>query len=169
MNLRKIPAVRAKLLPNIGDCINPYNINSFIDQIQHIAHHFIKHNRIPIIQIPLVWIKCSHHKFPQFRKPRKISWCRSREHLWNCFLKFCRNIIIVIKIITILIFFLSVSCPSCPLMVLRCMVHYKIKANAHASAMAILSKLRQVLHGTQLRFYLSEIRYCISTVTSSFW
>lgn len=28
MNLRKVPAVRAKLLPNIRNCINSYNINS---------------------------------------------------------------------------------------------------------------------------------------------
>ena len=47
--LRQVSAVCPQLLPDIGDCIDPDDINSLIHQIQHIINHLVKNHRIGIV------------------------------------------------------------------------------------------------------------------------
>ena len=118
MHLGQIPAVGSNLLPDIRHRINPQHIDPLIGQIEEIIHHLIKHNRIAVIQIPLIGIKGSHHKLLPVRKPGKVPRSCSWEYLRHSLLIHSRQRIVIKKEIPVLIFPLTCPCPLCPLMIL---------------------------------------------------
>ena len=118
MYLLKVSARGSELFPDIRNCIDPDDVHSLICEEQEIIHHFVEYPRIPIIQIPLIRVKCRHYKMSGFRYPCKIPRCGCREHLRNRFFKFSRDIIIIIEEITAHVFSVTVLCLYRPFMVL---------------------------------------------------
>ena len=116
MYLRKISAIGSQLFPDIRNRIDTDHVDTFIGQIQHIIDHFVHNNRIPVIQIPLIWIEGGHYKFFHIIQPGKVTRCGCREYLRNRLFKLRRYIIIIIEIISIHVFPLSGSGSFCPLM-----------------------------------------------------
>ena len=168
MYLRQISALGSELFPDIRNRIDSDNVHSLICEEQEIIHHFVKHPRILVIQIPLIRIKCRHYKMSCFRHPSEIAWCSCRKHLRYRFFKFSRNIIIVIEEITAHIFSVAVLCLYCPFMIFGSVIHYKVHAEIHLSLMTILRQIRQIRHGSKLGLHLAEIGNRISSVRFSF-
>ena len=99
-----------------------------------------------------------------FRTVGKVSRSCSGKYLRNCFFKHCRDFIIVKEEIAAHIFPIALFCPDSPFMIFGCVVHDKIHTYAHISFMAGVCHSSQILHGSQLRLYLPEICYCVSSV-----
>ena len=167
VHLRKIPALGSQLFPDIRNRINSDNIHSLIGKKQEMIHHFIKHSGISVIQIPLIGIKGRHHIMPDFRQISEIARCRGREHLRDRLLVSARYVICIIEEVPAHILALSLSCTDCPLMVFRSMIHDKIHTEIHIPLMTHISQLRQLLHHSQIRSDLSEIRHRIAPVGTS--
>ena len=169
MYLWKISAACPHFLPDIRNCIDPQNVNPLIDQEKEIIHHFVKHPRILIIQIPLVRIKGSQHVVSDFRKPGEIPRCSFRKYLWHCFLIFSDIVFIVTEKIPAHIFAFTHSCLLCPFMIFGSMVHYKIHTQIHVFFVAGFSQICKVFYGSKFRLYFSEIRNRIASIGSSLW
>ena len=168
MYLGQITAGSIQFLPDIRNCINTDNINSFICKEKEIIHHFIEHPGIFVIQIPLIRIKRSHYIMADFRKPGEISRRSGRKYLWHCFLIERRNIGIVKEKVPAHILSLSLAGSFCPFMILRGMVHNKIHTHTDPLFMAGACQLFQILHGAQVLLYLAEICHCIATIRAAF-
>ena len=167
MYLRKITTVGTQLLPDVWCGIKSYNINTVITQVQHVSSHVIEHNRISVVEIPLVWIKGSHHHLMNRLAPGEIAGCRSRENLWYGFFKSVGNIPVIVEEISVLVLLLTISCTTGPLMIFRSVIHNEIHAHTHSVPVALFRKFLQIFHGSQFRLYPAEIRNRISAVRTS--
>ncbi len=103
----------------------------------------------------------------RFLAPREISRCGLREHLRNRFLELIRDIPVVKEEIAVLILLLAGFRAPCPLMVLRRVIHDKIKAGADSLLMAGTRKVRKVLHRSQFRLHFPVIRDRIAAVAAA--
>ena len=168
MYLRKISAVGSQLFPDIRNGIDTDDVDTFVSQVQHVVDHFIHNYRIPVVQIPLIWIERRHNEFLYIIQPGEVTRCSCREYLRNGLLKLRRYIVIIIEIVPIHIFAFSGSGSSCPLMIFGCMVHDEIHTQADAFFPALVCQAFQIFHGTQFRLYFSEIADRISAVALSF-
>ena len=135
--------------------------------IEHVADHVVEHHRICIVQIPLVWVKCSHDHLIAVIYPCEVTRRRSWEYLRHSLLIYVRNEPIIIEEISGSCNRISISRCPCPLMILTCMVHYEIQTAAYTLSVTLCSEVLQILHGSKLRLYLSEIRNSISAVISA--
>ena len=95
MYLRQVTAGGAELFPDVWNGINADDIDSLVDEIEHIVYHLVKDNRVRIVQIPLVWIERRHDKFMAVLSPGKVARCRCREYLRTGLFIFGRNIVVV--------------------------------------------------------------------------
>ena len=168
VDLRKIAAVGAKLLPDIGNSVKTYNVHSLVSQIKHIEDHFIQYNRIAVVQIPLIRIESGHYMFFDIIQPGEVARSCSWEYLRAGLLVQSRDIIAVKEEITILIFFFSGAGALCPLVILRRMVHHKVQTYADPPFMAGGSYLGKILHCSKFRLNGTEIRNRVSAVAASF-
>ncbi len=162
--LRKIPAVGAQLLPDVGNRVDADDVDSAVGKVQKIPCHLVEYDRVPVIQIPLIGIERGHHILAQLRKIGEIPRCRLGEHLRHGALKLRRQAVIVVEEIPVLVF--SFSCPRtpCPLVLLGCVIHNEVQADTDSPAVAVLCQLRQILHRPQTRQYLSKIRNRVAAV-----
>ena len=167
MNLRQVTTVCAYLLPYIWNCVKSYDVYTSICHVQHVAYHVVEHHRICIVQIPLVWVKCRHDHLIAIIYPSKVPRSCGWEYLRHCLLIYVRNKPVIIEEISGSCNRISFSRCPCPLMVLACMVHYKIQTTAYPLSVALCSEVLQILHGSKLRLYLPEIRNSISAVISA--
>ena len=164
VHLRKIPAVRPKFFPDIGNRIDADNIHSLVCQVEEIVHHLVEHTRVSVVQIPLIRIERSHHIVPQLRKICKVARRRGRKYLRYSLLIFLRDGRIRIEEVAAHVLAVSLARSFRPLMILRRVVHNEVHAQADAFFMTLLRQFRQIIHSAQLRFYLSEICHRISAV-----
>ena len=72
MYLRQVTAGGAELFPDVWNGIDADDIDSLVDEIEHIVYHLVKDNRVRIVQIPLVWIERRHDKFMAVLSPGKL-------------------------------------------------------------------------------------------------
>ena len=168
MHLRQIAAVGAELLPDIGNRIQADHIHPLVDEIEHVAHHLVEHDRVAVVQIPLVRIKGGHDHLPAIGQPGKVSRCCSGKNLGAGLFVLIRDRIIVKEKIAVLVGFLSCPGPARPLMLVRGVVHYKIQADVDAVFVAGVRQRRKILHRTQFRLYGPEIRHRVPAVAFSF-
>ena len=167
VNLWKVTAVCAYLLPYIRNSVESDDIYTSVCHIEHVADHVVEHHRICIVQIPLVWVKCSHDHLIAVIYPCEVTRRRSWEYLRHSLLIYVRNEPIIIEEISGSCNRISISRCPCPLMILTCMVHYEIQTAAYTLSVTLCSEVLQILHGSKLRLYLSEIRNSISAVISA--
>ena len=118
VHLGQVSALCVQLLPDIGHGINPDDINATVCQIQKIVHHLIENSGIPVVQIPLIWIKRGHYIVSRIRQPGEISRRRDRKYLGHAFLISGRQVKVVEKEVAAHIFALSPACPFRPLVLL---------------------------------------------------
>src|SRR5699024_6475719 len=81
MNLGKIAAIGSKLFPDIGNSVQTHDIHTLICQIEHVEDHFIQYNRISVVQIPLIRIKCCHYMLLDIVQPGEVARRRGGEYL----------------------------------------------------------------------------------------
>ena len=167
VNLRQVTAVCAYLLPYIRNSVESDDIYASVSHIQHVADHVIEYHRICIVQIPLVWVKCSHDHLIAVIYPCEVTRRRSWEYLRHGLLVNIRNKPVIIEEISGSRDRIPLSRCPCPLMILACMVHHKVQTTAYTLSVALCSEVLQILHGSKLRLYLSEIRNSISAVISA--
>ena len=168
MYLRQVTAGGAELFPDVWNGIDADDIDSLVDEIEHVVDHLIENNRVRIVQIPLVWVECCHDKFVTVLSPGKVARCRCREYLRAGFLIFGRNVVVIEKEVTVLILFFSGKCTSGPLMILGSVVHNEIHAETHALVVAFFRECSQILHRSKGRLYGTVIGNGIAAVTLSF-
>ena len=164
MHLGKVSARRIQFLPYIRHRIYAYDIYPFISQEKEIVHHFVEYPGIFIIQIPLVWVKRSHHKMLLIRQICKIPRCGGREYLRHGLLIQGRYVGIFKEKVTAHILPVALSGLFRPFMILRGMVHHKIHAYVYPFFMACPRQILQVLHRSQVLLHLPEVRNSIPSV-----
>ena len=168
MDLRKVPAVGAELLPDIGHCIEAHDIHAVIAEIQHVCGHVIEDRRVCIIEIPLVRIESRHDDFLRFFIPGEVSRRCCREDFRNRLFVFVRNGPVIIEEVPALIFRISLSCFYRPFMIFAGVIHDEVQTERNAPLMAFLRQRGKILHRAELRIHLSEIRHRVAAVASSF-
>ena len=104
----------------------------------------------------------------QFRQVSKITRSSGWKYLRHRLLVFPGYIIAVIEEITAHILSVALSRLLGPFMVLGSVIHDKVHAHIHILPVALVCQCRQILHGTKLRFHLSEIRHRITAVRAAF-
>ena len=164
VHLREVPALRAELLPNIRNRVEADDINSVVAEVQHIARHVVEHDRVAVIEIPLVGVEGGHDDFAQLREFGKVSRRGRWEDLRNRLLELTRDVPVVEEEVTILVLRLAGPCSDRPFMVLARMVHHEVKADADAVVVALIGKGRKVLHRAKLRLHRAEIGNRITAV-----
>ena len=164
MHLRKIAAVRAERLPDVRNRIEADDIRALVAEKEEVLRHVVKDCRVRVVQIPLIGIETGHNHLSDFIAPTEISRRGRREHLRHRAIKVVRDIPVVKEEIAILELLLTGAGASRPLVILRSVVHYKIKAYAHAAFMAIRGKCCEVFHGAELRLDLTKVRNRIAAV-----
>ena len=167
MYLRQVTAGGAELFPDVWNGIDADDIDSLVDEIEHVVDHLIEDNRVRIVQIPLVRVECCHDKFVTVLSPGKVARCRCREYLRTGLFIFGRNIVVVEEKVTVLVLFLTGKCTFCPFMILGSVVHNEIHTKAHALVMAFFREGSQIFHRSKGRLYRAVIGNRIAAVAFS--
>ena len=136
-----------------------------VAEVQHVGSHVIEDHRIRVVQVPLVRIEGGHDDLLRLLAPGEVAGRRGGEDLGDVFLVLIRKKPVVIEEITVLVLLLSCARPLRPFMILAGMIHDEVEAYAHAPFMAGIRKIREILHGTQLRLDFPEIRDSVAAVT----
>ena len=89
-----------------------------------------------------------------------------RKYLRHRLLELIRDIPVVIEEVSVLSSLIAGSCSLGPCVVLACMVHYKVEADSYTSSVACSSQILKIIHSSQIRSYLAEIRNSISAVAA---
>ena len=168
MYLREVTAVGAKGLPDIWNRIEPDDVNSAIGKIHQIVCHVVEDHRVGIVQIPLERVERCHNDLIAVLKICVVPRRCLRKYLRKCLRIRIRNIPIVVKEISLLSTYVSGSCSLSPLMLFACVVHNKIQTHHHAAPVACSGQFFQIVHRSQIRTHLAEIRYRIASVALSF-
>ena len=166
MDLRQIAVIRAELLPDIRNSIQTDNVDSVIAEVQHVRRHIIEHDRIAVIEIPLIRVEHRHDRFSDRLDPGEVTGSSRREDLRDRLLKFIGDRPVIIEEISVLIFLLSGTGALCPLMILTRVIHDEVKADAESLRMAVLRELIQIFHRAEFRLDFSEIRDRITAVAA---
>ena len=164
MDLGKVAAVGAQFLPDIGSGVQTDDVNAVVAEVEHVGRHVVEDYGVCIVQIPLIGIELGHDHLARFLAPGKVAGCRGGEYLGNGLFELVGDGPVVIEEISVLIFLFAGPGPLCPGVVLAGMVHDKVKADAHAAAVALGAQLRQILHGAQLGLDLAEVGYGVAAV-----
>ena len=167
MNLRKVSAVRAQLFPDIRNRVKTDNVNALICKVKHVVDHFVQDYGVFVVQIPLIWIEGGHNMLFDIVKPGEIARCCSREYLWTGFFIQSRNIIGIKEEIAVLVFLFSGAGTFCPFVILRGMVHNKIKADTDSPFVTFICQAGKIIHCPQLLLHSTEVRNCIASVAAS--
>ena len=164
VDLRQIAVIRAELLPDIRDSIQTDNIDAVIAEIQHIRRHVIEHDRIAVIEVPLIRIEHRHDRLTDLCAPGEVAGGSRREYLRDRLLKFIGDRPVIIEEISVLILLLARAGTLRPLMILARVVHDKVEADAESLLMAVLREIIEIFHRAELRLDLSEIRDRVTAV-----
>ena len=168
MNLGKIAAIGSKLFPDIGNSVQTHDIHTLICQIEHVEDHFIQYNRISVVQIPLIRIKCCHYMLLDIVQPGEVARRRGGEYLRTGLLIKSGNVIGVKEEIAVLIFPFPCACALRPFVILGGMVHNEVQTYADSAFMAGGSNRCEILHGSQFRLYGTEICHSVTAVAAPF-
>ena len=165
--LHEVAAGSSQLLPDIRNRVKPNDVHSLVAQVQHIVRHVVEYHRIPVVQIPLVRIEGRHDNLPGFLAPGEVPRSCRRKYLRNGLLELIRDRPVVEEEVTGLIFPVSAAGFPCPLVIFAGMVHHKVQAQAHPSAVACVGEVLKIVHGSQRGVHTPEVRYRVSAVAAS--
>ena len=100
----------------------------------------------------------------KLRKVSEIARCCCREYLRDRLFIFLRDGRVRIEEVAAHILAVSLTRFHCPLMILGCVVHHKIHAQADAFFVAFLRQFGQILHRPEFRLHLTEVSHRITAV-----
>ena len=167
MDLLQVSAVCPQLFPDVRNGIKSDYVHAVVAEVQHVVRHVVEHNRVGVVQVPLVGIECGHDHFLRLVAPCEIARCSHREDLRDRLLELVRYVPVVVEEIPVLILLLACPGTLSPLVVLAGVVHHKIKTDGDAPFVAFGGESAQVLHRAQLGLDLAEVAYRIATVASA--
>ena len=164
VDLGKVAAGGAQLLPYIWDSVKPEDLYSHICQIQGRGEHLYEDFWISVVQVPLEGVEGGKDPFLHLFVPDEVSWSCSREH-FRCSLLILVRICPVRKAhVVVLVVLISFFCCLGPLVCGGCMVHYKVQAEADSMFSQLLGKGFQVLVGAEARINAVEVLNSVSSV-----
>ena len=129
MNLRKVAAVSAERLPDVGYSVEPDYVDALIAEVEHVLCHVVEDNGVAVIEIPLVGVEGCHNDFAGLVVVGEISGGCCRENFREILLKLAWYFPVVEEEVAVLKFFLAAFCPHGPFVILACVVHDEIQAH----------------------------------------
>ena len=164
VDLWQVAAVGAQFLPDIGRRVQADDVHAVVAEVEHVRCHIVEYDGIGVIEVPLIGIEGGHDDLTGLLAPGEVAGRGRREDLGHGLFKLVGNVPVIVEKVPVLVFLLAGAGAPGPLMVLGGVVHDKVQADAHAAVVALVAELCQVLHGTQFRLYLAEIRDSITAV-----
>ena len=165
--LGEVAAVGAEFLPDVGHGVQADDVHAPVAEIEHVLRHIVEYRRVGVVQVPLVGIEGRHDDLAGLLAPAEVAGRGGREDLGHGFFKFLRDAPVVVEEIALLHGALAGAGAAGPFVVLARVVHHEIEADGDPPAVALVREGGEVLHCTQLRLHLAEVRDGIAAVAAA--
>ena len=164
MDLRKVAAVGAKLLPDIGNRIEAHDIDALIRQIQEVVHHLVEDAGVPVVEVPLVRVELRHDALPKLGQIGPVTRRRGGEHLRHIARVLVDHLLIGFEEVPAHVLALARPRAAGPFVLFGRMVHHEVHAQAHAPLMTGGGEVRELVHRAEPRLHAAEILYRIAAI-----